>query len=45
MELQLSRSGISETKFTKKPDLMWAVKNINNIVNHIYNLSSEKIHV
>ena len=33
MELQLSRSGISETKFTKKPDLMWAVKNINNIVN------------
>ena len=33
MELQLVRSGISETKFTKKPDLTWAIKNINNIIN------------
>ena len=33
MKLQLERSGISQTEFTKKPDLMWAIKNINNIVN------------
>jgi len=32
MKLQLERSGISQTEFTKKPDLMWAIKNINNIV-------------
>ncbi len=33
MESQLKRSGISETTFTKKPDLNWAIKNIRNIVN------------
>ena len=33
MESQLKRSGISETTFTKKPDLTWAIKNIRNIVN------------
>ena len=33
MELQLKRSEISETKFTKKPDLKWAIKNIKNITN------------
>jgi len=33
MELQLNRAGISEIKFTKKPDLNWSVKNINNIIN------------
>ena len=33
MELQLARSGISETKFIKKPDLTWAIKNVNNIIN------------
>ncbi len=33
MELQLERSGISERKFTKKPDLSWAFKNIGNIIN------------
>ena len=33
MELQLSRAGISETLFTKKPDLNWSIKNIKNIIN------------
>ncbi len=33
MELQLERSGISERKFTKKPDLTWSLKNIGNIIN------------
>ena len=33
MELQLDRSGISKLEFTKKPDLRWAIKNINNIIN------------
>tara|TARA_Y100001970_G_scaffold247191_1_gene315745 strand:+ start:4068 stop:5003 length:936 start_codon:yes stop_codon:yes gene_type:complete len=33
MELQLQRSGVSETKYTKKPDLSWAIKNVNNIIN------------
>ncbi len=33
MELQLKRSGISQTSFTKNPDLNWAVKNIKNIIN------------
>ena len=33
MELQLERSGISERKFTKKPDLSWALKNISSIIN------------
>ncbi len=33
MELQLDRSGISKLEFTKKPDLKWAIKNINNIIN------------
>ncbi len=33
MELQLNRSGISETRYTKKPDLKWAIKDIKNIIN------------
>ena len=33
MQLQLSRSGISETQFTKTPDINWLIKNIKNIVN------------
>ena len=33
MKLQLNRAGISETSFTKKPDLNWALRNIKNIVN------------
>ena len=33
MKLQLNRSGISETSFTKNPDLNWAVKDIKNIIN------------
>ena len=33
MQLQLSRSGISETHFTKAPDITWLIKNIKNIVN------------
>ena len=33
MQLQLSRSGISETQFTKTPDISWMIKNIKNIIN------------
>ena len=33
MEQQLERSGISDRKFTKKPDLTWALTNIKSIVN------------
>ncbi len=33
MELQLKRSGILNTTFTKKPDLNWSVRNIKNIIN------------
>ena len=33
MQLQLSRTGISETQFTKSPDITWMIKNIKNIVN------------
>ena len=33
MEMQLERSGVSERKFIKKPDLSWAFKNIGNIIN------------
>ena len=33
MKLQLNRSEISETQFTKTPDITWLVKNIKNIVN------------
>ncbi len=33
MQLQLSRAGISETQFTKSPDITWMIKNIKNIVN------------
>ena len=33
MDMQLERSGISERKFIKKPDLSWAFKNIGNIIN------------
>ena len=33
MEQQLERSGISDRKFTKKPDLTWALRNIGSIVN------------
>ena len=32
MELQLKRSGISQTSFTKNPDLNWEVKNIKNTI-------------
>tara|TARA_S200000501_G_scaffold373884_1_gene422116 strand:- start:471 stop:1406 length:936 start_codon:yes stop_codon:yes gene_type:complete len=52
MELQLERSGISERKFTKKPDLSWALKNISSIINQnfegkyilIFPLCSPKLH-
>ena len=30
---QLERAGIKEIKFTKKPNLKWSIKNINNIIN------------
>ena len=33
MEMQLERSGVSERKFIKKPDLSWAFTNIGNIIN------------
>ena len=33
MDMQLERSGISERKFIKKPDLSWAFKNIGKIIN------------
>ena len=33
MQLQLNRSGISQTQFTKAPDISWLIKNIKNIVN------------
>jgi len=33
MELQLKRAGVSQTSFTKNPDLNWAIKNIKNITN------------
>ena len=33
MKLQLTRSGILETQFTKSPDIKWMIKNIKNIVN------------
>ena len=33
MEQQLERSGISDTKFTKKPDLSWALTNIGSMIN------------
>ncbi len=33
MEMQLGRAGISQTLFTKKPDLSWSIKNIKNIIN------------
>ena len=33
MQLQLKRSGINETQFTKKPDIEWLSKNIKNILN------------
>ena len=33
MQLQLNRSGISQTQFTKVPDISWLIKNIKNIVN------------
>ena len=33
MKLQLDRAGISDTAFTKKPDLSWSVKNVKNIIN------------
>ena len=33
MQLQLKRSGINETQFTKNPDIEWLSKNIKNILN------------
>ena len=33
MKIQLNRSGIKDTSFTKNPDLSWAVINIKNILN------------
>ena len=33
MEQQLERSGISDRKFTKKPDLSWALTNIGSMIN------------
>ena len=33
MEQQLGRSGISDIKFTKKPDLSWALTNIGSMIN------------
>mgnify|MGYP001162675703 FL=1 len=33
MELQLNRAGITDTSFTKKPDLNWAIKDIKGIIN------------
>ena len=36
IELQLKRAGITDTQFTKKPDLNWAVKDIKNITNQYF---------
>ena len=52
MEQQLERSGISDIKFTKKPDLTWALTNIKSIVNQnfegkyilIFPFCSPKLH-
>ncbi len=52
MEQQLERSGISDRKFTKKPDLNWALKNIGSIINQnfegkyilIFPFCSPKLH-
>ena len=52
MEQQLERSGISDRKFTKKPDLTWALRNIKSIVNQnfegkyilIFPFCSPKLH-
>ena len=52
MEQQLERSGISDIKFTKKPDLTWALRNIKSIVNQnfegkyvlIFPFCSPKLH-
>ena len=33
MEKQLIKAGIEKTTFTKKPDLSWAIKNIESIIN------------
>ena len=52
MEQQLERSGISDRKFTKKPDLTWALINIKSIVNQnfegkyilIFPFCSPKLH-
>ena len=52
MEQQLERSGISDRKFTKKPDLTWALTNIKSIVNQnfegkyilIFPFCSPKLH-
>ena len=52
MEQQLERSGISDRKFTKKPDLTWALINIKSIINQnfegkyilIFPFCSPKLH-
>ena len=52
MEQQLERSGISDRKFTKKPDLTWALTNIKSIINQnfegkyilIFPFCSPKLH-
>ena len=33
MKLQLKRAGLSDTAFTKKPDLNWSIVDIKNIIN------------
>ena len=33
MTMQLSRAGVSKILFTKKPDLSWSIKNVQNIIN------------
>ena len=52
MEQQLERSGISDIKFTKKPDLTWALINIKSMINQgfegkyilIFPFCSPKLH-
>ena len=52
MEQQLERSGISDRKFTKKPDLSWALTNIGSMINQnfegkyilIFPFCSPKLH-
>ena len=36
MELQLNRAGISEASLAKRPDLSWAIKNVQKIINQYF---------